>query len=172
MADFKDRIIRAAKLDVTLYEEVEADKTATKQAMGVVILSSIAAGLGFSIKVGFMGLITGTIVTLIGWYVWAYLTYLIGTKLLPEPQTKADVGELLRTIGFSSSPGLIRILGIIPGFSGIVFLTGSIWMLVAMVVAVRQALDYTTTMRAIGVCVIGWIIQILLFALLVPIIAR
>ncbi|MBA7656675.1 hypothetical protein ES703_64602 [subsurface metagenome] len=172
MADFKDRIIRAAKLDAALYEEVEADKTATKQAMGVVILSSIAAGLGFATKVGFMGLLIGTIVALVGWYIWAYLTYLIGTKLLPEPQTKADVGELLRTVGFSSSPGLIRILGIIPGLSGIVFLAASIWMFVAMVVAVRQALDYTTTMRAIGVCVIGWVIQILLFTLLVPIMAR
>lgn len=170
MSDFKDRIIRAAKLDVALYEEVEADKTATKQAMGVVILSSIAAGLGSTIKAGFMGFIIGTIAALVGWYVWAYLTYIIGTKILPEPQTKSDVGELLRTTGFSSSPGFIRILGIIPGLSAIVFLIASIWMLVAMVIAVRQALDYTTTMRAIGVCVIGWIIQVLLFALLITII--
>ena len=87
MTDFKDRIIRVAKLDVALYEEVEADKTATKQAMGVVILSSIAAGVGSSVKAGFMGLIIGTVVAIIGWYVWAYLTYLIGTKILPEPQT-------------------------------------------------------------------------------------
>ena len=108
----------------------------------------------------------GTIAALIGWYVWAYLTYLIGTKLLPEPQTKADVGELLRTIGFSSSPGLIRVLGIIPGLGGLVFLAASIWMLVAMVIAVRQALDYQSTGRAIGVCVIGWIVQILIFMLL------
>lgn len=170
MSDFKNRIIRAAKLDVALYEEVEADKTATKQAMGVVILSSIAAGLGSTIKAGFMGFIIGTIAALVGWYVWAYLTYIIGTKILPEPQTKSDVGELLRTTGFSSSPGFIRILGIIPGLSAIVFLIASIWMLVAMVIAVRQALDYTTTMRAIGVCVIGWIIQVLLFALLITII--
>ncbi len=106
------------------------------------------------------------VVALVGWYIWAYLTYLIGTKLLSEPQTKADHGELLRTIGFSSSPGLIRVLGIIPGMQSIVFPIAAIWMLVAMVIAVRQALDYSSTLRAIGVCVIGWIVQIVLFVLL------
>ncbi len=166
MADFKDRIIRAAKLDVNLYEEVEADKTAMRQAMGVVVLSSVAAGIGTIARGGLGGILAGTVAALIGWYLWAYLTYFIGTKWLPEPQTKADLGELLRTIGFSSSPGLIRVLGIIPGLGGIVFLVASIWMLVAMVIAVRQALDYKSTGRAVGVCVIGWIIQILTLVLL------
>ena len=166
MNSFKNRIIRAAKLDVNLYEEVEADKGAMGQAMGIVVLSSIAAGVGFIETGGFSGIITGTIASLIGWYVWAYLTYFIGTKFLPEPQTKADLGELLRTIGFSSSPGLIRVLGIIPGLGVVVFFTASIWMLVAMVIAVRQALDYNSTLRAVGVCVIGWIIQMLILTLL------
>jgi hypothetical protein len=99
---------------------------------------------------------------LLGWYAWAFLTYFIGTKFLAEPQTRADHRELLRTIGFSSAPGLIRILGIIPvpGFRSLLFQVAAIWMLVAMVIAVRQALDYTSTGRAIGVCVIGWAVQI------------
>jgi len=166
MADFKDRIIRAAKLDVKLYEEVEADTTAMRQATGVVILSSIAAGIGAIAKGGLGGILIGTIAALVSWYVWAFLTYFIGTKLLPESQTKADMGEMLRTIGFSTSPGLIRVLGIIPGLTGIVFLGSSIWMLTAMVIAVRQALDYKSTLRAVGVCVIGWVIQVLIFMLL------
>jgi hypothetical protein len=91
---------------------------------------------------------------------------LIGTKLLPEPQTKADHGELLRTIGFSSAPGMLRILSIIPGLMWIVYTISGIWMLVAMVVAVRQALDYQSTLRAVGVCLIGWIIQALIVSLL------
>lgn len=166
MTNFKDRIIGAAKLDVNLYEEVEADRGAMGQAMGVVVLSSIAAGVG-TIVGGELGrILIGTVTALIGWYVWAYLTYFIGTKLLPEPQTKADHGQLLRTIGFSSSPGLIRVLGIIPGLAPPVFLVASIWMLVAMVIAVRQALDYQSTLRAVGVCLIGWIIQALIFVLL------
>jgi len=166
MTNFKDRIMRAAKLDVNLYEEVEADKGALGQAMGVVVLSSIAAGVGSIARGGLGGILMGTIAALIGWYIWAYLTYFIGTRLLPEPQTKADYGELLRTIGFSSSPGLIRILGIIPGLAGVVFLVASIWMLIAMVIAVRQALDYQSTLRALGVCVIGWVIQMLVLLLL------
>lgn len=166
MTIFIDRIIRAAKLDVQLYEEVEADTKAMNQAMGIVVFSSIAAGIGNIARGGLKGILIGTIVALIGWYIWAYLTYFIGTKFLPEPQTEADPGQLLRTIGFSSSPGLIRILGIIPGLAGVVFLVASIWMLVAMVIAVRQALDYKSTWRAVGVCVIGWIIQSLILALL------
>jgi hypothetical protein len=166
MASFKDRIFRAAKLDVSLYEEVEADKGALGQSMGVVVLSSVAAGLASISTAGFGGILVGTITALIGWFVWAYLTYFIGTKLLAEPQTKADPGELLRTIGFSSSPGLIRVLGIIPGLRWIVFLIGGIWMLVAMVIAVRQALDYRSTARALGVCIIGWIIQAAILMLL------
>ena len=163
---FVDRMIRAAKLDVNLYEEVEADTGAMRQAIGVVVLSSIAAGIGSIATGGLGGILMGTIAALIGWYVWAFLTYYIGTKFLPEPQTRADLGELLRTIGFSSSPGLIRVLGVIPGLGGVVFIVASIWMLVAMVIAVRQALDYESTLRAVGVCVIGWIIQALIFVLL------
>jgi hypothetical protein len=166
MTGFKDRIIRAAKLDVRLYEEVEADKGALGQAMGVVVLSSIAAGLGSIEMGGIGGILAGTATALFGWFIWAYLTYFIGTRLLPEPQTRADYGELLRTIGFSSSPGLIRVLGIIPGLAGIVFLVASVWMLVAMVISVRQALDYRSTLRAVGVCLIGWIVQALIFILL------
>jgi len=171
MTTFGDRIIRAAKLDAQLYEEVEADTGAMGQAMGVVVLSSMAAGVGSVAIVGLGGILVGTIASLIGWYVWAYLTYFIGTKFLPEPQTEADLGELLRTIGFSSSPGLIRVFGIIPGLAGPLFLVASIWMLVAMVIAVRQALDYESTSRAVGVCVIGWIVQLLILVLLVSVLA-
>jgi len=166
MASFQDRIIRAAKLDVHLYEEVEADKGAMGQAMAVVILSSIASGIGTPAGLGLGGILIGTIAALVAWYIWAFLTYLIGTKLLPERQTRADVGELLRTIGFSSSPGLIRVLGIIPILRGLVFLAAGVWMLVAMVIAVRQALDYQSTLRAVGVCIIGWIAQALVLMLL------
>ena len=160
MASFTDRMIRAAKLDVNLYEEVEADKGAMGQAMGVVVLSSVAAGVGTIAYVGLGGILMGTIGALIGWYLWAFMTYIIGTKVLPEPQTRSDIGELLRTIGFSTSPGLIRVLGIIPPLTGIVFWIADIWMLVAMVIAVRQALDYKGTFRAVGVCVVGWIVFI------------
>ena len=165
MASITDRMIRAAKLDANLYEEVEADTGALSQAMGVVILYSVAAGIGTIGTTGIKGLVLGTIVALVGWFIWAFLTYFIGTRLLPEPQTKADYGELLRTIGFSSSPGVLRVLGVIPMLGNILNFIISIWMLVAMVIAVRQALDYKSTWRAVGVCLIGWVVQIAIFAL-------
>ena len=163
---FKNRIIRATKLDSNLYEEVEADKSALGQAMAIVVLSSIAAGIGLYKTGGFSGIITGTMASLISWYVWAYLTYFIGTKFLPEPQTQADLGELLRTIGFSSSPGLLRVFYFVPGIGVLLYLISSFWMLVAMIIAVRQALDYNSTLRAVGVCVIGYIIQIFVLVII------
>ena len=162
MASLSDRMIRAAKLETHLYEEVEADVSSTAQAMVVVVLSSVAAGIGSAGVGGLKGLIFGALFALVGWYIWAFLTYLIGTRLLPESQTHADVGQLLRTTGFSSSPGLLRILGIVPGLTGIVFVGCAVWMLVAMVIAVRQALDYHGTGRAIAVCLIGWVVQLVI----------
>ena len=155
---FVNRIIRACKLDTTLYEEVEADKSATFQAALVVVLSSLAAGIG-AISLGSYNFIMPAILSLISWYIWAYLIYLIGAKLFPEPTTKSDHGELLRTIGFSSAPGLIRVFGFTPELMSITFIGAGIWMLVAMIVAVRQALDYQSTWRAIGVVVIGFLVQ-------------
>ena len=160
-----ERMIRAAKLDASLYEEVEADPGLMKEAGLVVILSSLAAGIGTITQAGISGLIFGTIAALVGWFIWAYLTMIIGTKLLPVPETDADYGQLLRTIGFSSSPGVARVLGIIPVIGPVIQFVVGIWMLAAMVVAVRQALDYSSTGRAILVCIIGWIVQFVVLAL-------
>ena len=165
---FVNRIIRACKLDVSLYEEVEADKSATFQAALVVVLSSLAAGVG-ALSLGASNFLMAPILSLISWYVWAYLIYIIGAKLFPEQNTKANHGELLRTIGFSSAPGLIRIFGFTPDLMTITFLGGGIWMLVAMVIAVRQALDYESTWRAVGVVVIGFLVQAIILIIILRI---
>lgn len=169
MSTFTERMIGAAKLDAAIYEEVEHDSTAMGQAAGVVVLSSLAAGVGAITRAGWEGLIFGTILALLGWVIWAALTWVIGAKLLPESSTEADVGQLMRTIGFSASPGLLRVGGLIPAVGPFLVLAGNLWMLAAMVVGVRQALDYTSTWRAVGVCVIGWLIllglQMLVFTL-------
>jgi hypothetical protein len=170
MSQLKERMIRAARLDANLYEEVEADEGALSQAMTVVVLSSLAAGIGNLSDGGWSGVVIGTVGALGGWYIWAWLTYVIGTKILPEPETRSSPGELLRTIGFSSAPGVIRIVALIPFLQGITFFVSSVWMLVAMVIAVRQALDYSSTLRAIGVCIIGWIIQFFLLLLIFSVI--
>ncbi len=165
MTSFTDRMIGAARLDAQTYEEVEHDGNAMGQAVAVVLLSSLAAGIGSVLYMDFAtALFVGTIAALLGWIVWAFLTWIIGTKLLPEAKTEADIGQLLRTIGFASAPGLLRVLGIIPGIGGLLVLVCNVWMLAAMVVAVRQALDYESTWRAVGVCLIGWVILIVVQA--------
>lgn len=167
MASFVDRVVRTARLDVAAFEEVEADGGATAQAMGVVLLSSVAGGIGMGRGAGtLVGII---IASLVGWYLWALLVYLIGTRWLPEPGTSATHGELLRTVGFASGPGIIRVLGVVPVLRGLVFLAAAVWMLVAGIIAVRQALDYRSTWRAVGVVAIGWAVQWLVVALVVGI---
>jgi hypothetical protein len=163
-------MFRAAKLDVPLYEEVEADRDATVQAMIVVVLAAVAAGIGSLGSGSALGIVTGTVVALVSWLVWAFLTYFVGTRLLPEPQTSADYGEMLRTIGFASAPGVIRVFGIVPGLAAPLFFIAGIWMLIAMVIAVRQALDYTSTLRSVGVCVIGWLVQVVILILAAPLV--
>jgi hypothetical protein len=157
-ADFAGRALRAARLDVKLFEEVEGDPRATAQAAGVVVLAAVAAGVGSGAR-GFGEFVLGTGAALVSWFVWAYLAYWIGTRLLPEPATRANHGELLRTVGFASAPGVLRVLGVIGPLRALVFVVSGIWMLVATVMAVRQALDYRSTWRAVGVSVIGWAIQ-------------
>jgi len=162
MSDLASRMVRAARLQPQLYEEVERDTGATGSAMLVVVLSSLAAGLSAVFADGMGSLVGMVLLALVGWYAWALITYLIGTKLFPVPETDADIGQLLRTTGFSSSPGLLRIFGFIPILGPIIMLIASVWMLIAMVIAVRQALDYTSTGRTVLVCLVGWIVQLVI----------
>lgn len=158
---FLQRLVGAAALDVAIYEDVEADRGATAQAFLVVLASSIAGGFGLSgLTGGPINIAFFSMVALLGWCAWALLTYTIGVHLLAEPQTRADVGELMRTIGFASTPGLLRVLGIMRPLAKPVLAVTALWMLAAMVVAVRQALDYRSTARAVAVCVIAWALAI------------
>ena len=166
MSTFTERMIGAATLNVHTYEEVEADTAATTQAMGVVVLSSIAQGIAGLAQEGGIGFVGSALVALMGWFIWAFLVYIIGTKLLPEPRTHSDLGELLRTTGFSASPGLLRVLGVIPLIGELIIFAVSIWMLIAMIIAVRQALDYQSTGRAVGVCLIGWFVFVVIMLML------
>ena len=159
MQTFTQRIIGAALLKSSTYEEVEADTSSTGAAMGVVLLSAVAAGIGARGFGGPMSSLPGTaLVALLAWGAWAMLTYQIGAKLLPGPETHADFGELLRTIGFASAPGILRIVGVVPVLAMPVFALTAVWMLLAMVVAVRQALDYSSTGRALAVCGLSWLL--------------
>ena len=169
-----NKMVRAAKLDIDLYEEVEADRTATGQAFKVVLISSIAAGLGLVLQLSLfsdndidaidiiLALLGGVLSATVMWLVFAWLTYFVGTRFFAGPETSADWGELLRTLGFSTAPGVLRIVPLLNFF---VFF----WMIVTAVVAVIQALDFTTG-RAIGTILVAiiptLIVQFLVMALL------
>ena len=155
---FLNRVFRAIKIDIELFEEVEKDKNATFQAGAVVVLSSLAAGVG-SIHLGASNFLIAPALSLLSWYVWAYVIYFVGVKLFGGVKTKSNHGELLRTIGFSSAPGLIRVFGITPELMTVTFIGSAFWMLACMIVAVKAALDYDSLSKAFGVVVISWLFQ-------------
>ena len=168
------RMIRAAKLEVDLYEEVEADTKANGQALQAVVVASLAGGVGgsiagLSVEGGpsfFWGLVFGLLAAIVGWVTFAVLTYWLGTTIFRGPQTSATYGELLRTIGFSNSPRVLTFFVFIPVLGGLIAFAASMWALIAAGIAVRQALDFSTA-RAIGTCVVGWIISTLLTYLII-----
>ncbi len=166
MASLVDRMQRAAKLEPALYDEVAAAEDATGQAMGVVVISSVAAGIGSAGLAGPVGLVLGAVGALVGWFVWAFTAHFVGTRLLAEPATRADVAPVLRATGFAAAPGAVRVLGIIPLLGPLVNLVAGLWMLAAFVVAVRQSLGYASTGRAVAVCLIGFVLQMVVFGLL------
>ena len=155
---FFSRVFRAIKIDIDLYEEVEKDKSATLQAGIVVVLSSLAAGVG-ALQMGASNFLIAPILSLLSWYVWAYVIYFVGVKLFGGANTKSNHGELLRTIGFSSAPGLIRIFGVTPDLMTVTFIGSAFWMLACMVVAVKSALDYDSLLKSFGVVVVAWLFQ-------------
>jgi hypothetical protein len=158
---FPQRAIGAARLEVPVFEEIEADRDATAQALLVVVLSNLAAGIGVTSY--YNGpVLHGVLLALLLWVFWATSTYIVGVYLMPEPQTRTSVGELLRTIGFAASPGILRVFGFIPALGNVIYGLSTAWMFVAMVIAIRQALDYKSTGRALLVCVITSIIAVLM----------
>ena len=157
------RMIGAATLDVSVYEEVEADSTATAQAAGVVAIVALCSAIG-GIGAGAQGVFSGLIAALVGWAIWAGVTYLIGDKVLGGTATW---GELLRTLGFAQAPGVLFALGVIPLIGGLASIAVGLWILVTGIVAIRQALDFGTG-RAIATAILGFIPYVMLAAMLRP----
>ena len=147
-----DRMRGAAMLDVATYEEVEHDNDATGQAAVVVIIVAICTAIG-AVWRGGPSIIGGPISAILGWLLWSAITYVIGDKMLGGTATW---GELLRTIGFAQAPGVLMIFGIVPILGGFVRLVVGLWLLVTGVVAIRQALDFSTG-KAIATALLGWL---------------
>lgn len=166
-----DRMIGAARLNVETYEEVEADTSATRQALLVVAIVAVATGIG-SIGSGGFGFISGIVIGLVGWALWVSITYFIGTKFLKTPETHANWGQLARTLGFAQSPGVLKVFAFIPVIGVPIYLAVLIWTLVTMVIAVRQALDFTSTGRAVGVVMLSFIPYAILQSIVIAVFVR
>lgn len=151
------RMMGAAMLDTSVYEEVEHDADGTGQAALVVVIAAVAAAIGGAAG-GIAGIVGALIAALVGWALWAGVTYLIGDKLLGGTATW---GELLRTLGFAQAPGVLYVLGIIPVLGWVVRFVVGIWILVAGVIAIRQALDFGTG-KAILTALLGWLVYVIL----------
>ena len=163
-----NRMVRASQFDGTLYEEVERDVDATSQAAIIVAIVAVMTGIGRLRDDGIIGLLFGVIAAFVGWVLWAAITYWVGKTIFKTENTRVTLGEMLRTLGFAQSPGVLNILGIIPGLGILVVFVVRVWQLALGIVAIRSAMDFSTG-RAIGTALVGWliatIVAVLLFAL-------
>lgn len=161
MGLFIKRFVGALALDAGTFEDVESDRRAGLQAAAVVLVACVAGGFAaMSVSsLGASGFAIGMASALGAWIVWAMLVSAIGTRLMPEPQTRSNPRELLRTIGFAAAPGVFYALAAMPAVAPFVFVVVSVWIIAAGVLAVRQALDYRSTGRAVAVCLIGWLLS-------------
>lgn len=155
---FFNRVFRSIKIDPDVYDEVQKDKTATLSAAVVVVISSLAAGIAAK-QLGASNFIFAPILSLLSWFVWAYIVYFVGVKLFPDPKTKTTHSALLRAIGFSSAPGIIRVFSFTPELMTVTFIGSALWMLACMVVAVRQTLNFKSLWKALGVVIMSWFVQ-------------
>lgn len=160
------RLMGAATLDASMYEGIEADHGTNAQAVATVLLASLAAGIGSG---GWYGVHPFTLVVVsalacLAWTAWAVLIFHVGTRILPAPQTRVTLGELLRTTGFAAAPGLLLLVAVVPGLAPFAFAGTGLWMLATMVVAVQHALDYTSAWRAVAVCLVAVTVVVMLAA--------
>jgi hypothetical protein len=172
MADLTGRMIGAMQADVKTFNEIEADPGAFTQAVTVIVIAGIAKLIGNVFRSGIIVGVVGLIASVVAYALFALLVFVVGTKLMPEPTTKADFNETFRVIGFAAAPGVFNVLAIIPFLGVLISFVIAIWSLVIGVIAVREVLDYSNTGRAIIVCLIAAVIcWIVVFIVMLPLFA-
>ena len=167
MASLGERMVGAMKADVKTFQEIEADPAAIGQALTVIVIAGVASLIGNVFRVGVFGGIQALIMSLVSYALWSLLIVLIGTKLMPEPATKADFNEAFRVIGFTAAPGVFSVFAIIPLLGYVIQFVIVIWTLIIGVIAVREVLDYSNTARAIIVCLIAMVVVWVITALVI-----
>lgn len=161
MIPFLKRFMGVLVLDSSTFEEIEADRHAAMQSVVVVLLVCLAGGfaaLGLGLA-GVAGFVVGAVVSLGAWLVWATMITAVGTVMLPEPKTRSNLREVLRVLGYAAAPGVFIAVAAMQSVATLVLTLVTVWMIAAAVIAVRQALDYRSTSRAVAVCVIAWLMS-------------
>jgi hypothetical protein len=156
---FLNRVLRAVKLDVTFYRELIEEPRLWNQSLIVVFIYSMASAYGSFGRTGVTGINIGMVASLLGWYVWAFSTYMVGARFLAEPDTNPDRKAVMRVMGFATAPGVLRAFGFIQGFGLLVLAIAAAWMVATAAVGIKEALSYQNTSRAVGVVIIGLIIS-------------
>jgi len=165
------RVTRVFMFDRTVFQEVEADQAATQQAWVVVIVAAVASAIGAALGSligggGFGGLLLGLIVTPVltvaGYFLWAFVTSWVGVNLF---QAQTDFPEMQRVIGFAYAPNVLGIVSFIPCIGWLISLAGSLYALVLSVLAVKEGLDVEWP-QAIITCVIGWVVNFVLVSVI------
>jgi hypothetical protein len=164
---FGDRILGAMKLDPHTFEDIERDPTAMGQAFGVIALAAVSLGIGNVWYGGITGIVVSVFTSLIGYGFWALVVWLVGTKLMPDPATKAEFPEAFRVIAFAAAPGVLGVITIIPLLGWLLMVLLWLWSIAAMVIAVKQVLDYTDTFKAVIVVIIGFVAYLAVWGTLV-----
>jgi hypothetical protein len=167
---FGDRVIGALKLDENAFEDAERDPTSIGQAVGVIVLGAVSTGIGWIMYSGFSGIVSGAVSALIGVLISSLLIWLVGTKLMPGPNTQADFPQTFRTVGFASAPALFGFITIIPLLGWLLYFVIALWQIAATVVAVKAVLDYADIGKAIIVVVICWVIGMVVSLMLMSLV--
>jgi hypothetical protein len=161
MTRFFTRFVGVLVLDRAAFEEIEANHHAAMQSVVVIVMACVAGGFaarGLGL-IGLPGFVTGTIVSLGAFLVWAVAVTTLGTITVPEPQTSSDVPELLRVLGFAAAPGVFVAFAAMPAVAPLVLTIVMVWTIATAVMGVQQALDYRSLPRAITVCTLAWVLS-------------
>jgi hypothetical protein len=154
--------IGAMTFRAAIYREIATQPGATAPAIGILLLSCFVPG-SVSIVYGTLG---GILYSFSGWAIWICLAYMIGAKIFPESPVDSGLLRLLRAGGFAASPALLGFFGLAAVVGHILPITTTVWVIAATAVAIREALQYRTTSRAVAVCLASWAGTLLILAAL------
>ena len=151
------RMLRAARMDAQLFEEIVSDPTLQGQSVWVVAIFAMATAFGTFTLISGTAVNIGLLTTMIGWYIWAFSVFYIGTRILKGDSAPPDRKTIMRVMAFACAPGIFRLLGLIPKTTTLVFIVTSLWMLATAVFGLKKVFPQRSTFKISVVTVVTWI---------------